>query len=64
MSIAKIILGVLPCILMILRNLFSLSLFLVQVPLPSGGILTPRGLQTLGLSGLGSSTGFERLHYM
>ncbi|KAI8545056.1 hypothetical protein RHMOL_Rhmol07G0012900 [Rhododendron molle] len=34
------------------------------VPLPSGGILTPRGLQTLGLSGLGSSTGFERLHYM
>lgn len=35
-----------------------------QVPLPSGGFLTPRGLQTLGLSGLGSSTGFERLHYM
>ncbi|XP_057780404.1 uncharacterized protein LOC130998972 [Salvia miltiorrhiza] len=34
------------------------------VPLPSGGILTPRGLQLLGLSGLGSSTGFERLHYM
>ncbi|PRQ58295.1 putative prolyl aminopeptidase [Rosa chinensis] len=34
------------------------------VPLPSGGILTPKGLQTLGLSGLGSSTGFERLHYM
>ncbi|XP_057499413.1 uncharacterized protein LOC130783683 [Actinidia eriantha] len=34
------------------------------VPLPSGGILTPRGLQTLGLSGLGSSTGFEHLHYM
>ncbi|XP_028096212.1 uncharacterized protein LOC114296117 isoform X1 [Camellia sinensis] len=34
------------------------------VPLPSGGILTPRGLQILGLSGLGSSTGFERLHYM
>ncbi|XP_009104314.1 proline iminopeptidase [Brassica rapa] len=34
------------------------------VPLPSGGILTPHGLQTLGLSGLGSSTGFERLHYM
>ncbi|KAF7137398.1 hypothetical protein RHSIM_Rhsim07G0010300 [Rhododendron simsii] len=34
------------------------------VPLPSGGILTPRGLQTLGLSGLGSSSGFERLHYM
>ncbi|KAL0464851.1 UNVERIFIED_CONTAM: Proline iminopeptidase [Sesamum latifolium] len=35
-----------------------------QVALPSGGILTPRGLQLLGLSGLGSSTGFERLHYM
>ncbi|KAF9615476.1 hypothetical protein IFM89_023734 [Coptis chinensis] len=34
------------------------------VPLPSGGILTPRGLQTIGLSGLGSRTGFERLHYM
>ncbi|KAL5727237.1 hypothetical protein ACHQM5_000456 [Ranunculus cassubicifolius] len=34
------------------------------VPLPSGGILTPRGLQIIGLSGLGSSTGFERLHYM
>ncbi|KAL3814802.1 hypothetical protein ACJIZ3_016070 [Penstemon smallii] len=34
------------------------------VPLPSGGILTPQGLQLLGLSGLGSSTGFERLHYM
>ncbi|XP_034708449.1 proline iminopeptidase [Vitis riparia] len=34
------------------------------VPLPSGGILTPRGLQLLGLSCLGSSTGFERLHYM
>ncbi|MCD7455594.1 hypothetical protein HAX54_028759 [Datura stramonium] len=34
------------------------------VPLPSGGILTPQGLQLLGLSGLGSSTGFERLHYL
>ncbi|KAK2995835.1 hypothetical protein RJ640_006174 [Escallonia rubra] len=34
------------------------------VPLPSGGILTPRGLQMLGLSGLGASSGFERLHYM
>uniref|UniRef100_A0A7N0T2K0 AB hydrolase-1 domain-containing protein n=1 Tax=Kalanchoe fedtschenkoi TaxID=63787 RepID=A0A7N0T2K0_KALFE len=34
------------------------------VALPSGGLLTPRGLQTLGLSGLGSSSGFERLHYM
>ncbi|XP_059651331.1 uncharacterized protein LOC132298959 [Cornus florida] len=34
------------------------------VLLPSGGILTPRGLQILGLSGLGSSTGFERLHYI
>ncbi|GLT33977.1 hypothetical protein SLA2020_085270 [Shorea laevis] len=29
------------------------------VPLPSGGILTPRGL-----SGLGSSSGFQRLHYL
>lgn len=34
------------------------------VHLPSGGILTPRGLQTLGLTGLGSGAGFERLHYM
>ncbi|GJV01045.1 RNA-directed DNA polymerase [Tanacetum coccineum] len=34
------------------------------VPLPSGGILTPRGLQLLGLTGLGSSSGFERLHYL
>ncbi|RAL46269.1 hypothetical protein DM860_016702 [Cuscuta australis] len=34
------------------------------VCLPSGGILTPRGIQLLGLFGLGSSTGFERLHYM
>ncbi|CAK7348811.1 unnamed protein product [Dovyalis caffra] len=34
------------------------------VILPSGGLLTPKGLQTLGLSGLGSSSGFERLHYM
>ncbi|XP_059634269.1 uncharacterized protein LOC132276715 [Cornus florida] len=34
------------------------------VPLPSGGILTPRGLQTLGFSGLGSYNGFERMHYM
>lgn len=36
----------------------------IGVPLPSGGRLTPRGLQLLGLSGLGSSGGFERLHYM
>ncbi|KAK4266910.1 hypothetical protein QN277_023769 [Acacia crassicarpa] len=34
------------------------------VMLPSGGILTPRGLQTLGLSGLGSGAGFERMHYL
>ncbi|KMT20403.1 hypothetical protein BVRB_1g003990 [Beta vulgaris subsp. vulgaris] len=34
------------------------------VPLPSGGMLTPKGLQTLGLTGLGSGAGFERLHYM
>ncbi|PWA69842.1 Alpha/beta hydrolase fold-1 [Artemisia annua] len=34
------------------------------VPLPSGGILTPRGLQLLGLTGLGSSSGFEHLHYL
>ncbi|KAL9435176.1 hypothetical protein AB3S75_021444 [Citrus x aurantiifolia] len=34
------------------------------VLLPSGGILSPRVLQLVGLSALGSSTGFERLHYM
>ncbi|KAJ7962465.1 putative Proline iminopeptidase [Quillaja saponaria] len=32
--------------------------------LPSGSFLTPRGLQILGLSGLGAGSGFERLHYM
>lgn len=35
-----------------------------QVDLPSGGKLSPWGLQLLGLSGLGSSGGFERLHYL
>ncbi|CAM6115733.1 unnamed protein product [Calypogeia fissa] len=34
------------------------------VLLPSGSTLSPRGLQLLGLSGLGSSGGFERLHYI
>ncbi|OAE23665.1 hypothetical protein AXG93_2079s1130 [Marchantia polymorpha subsp. ruderalis] len=34
------------------------------VAMPSGGILTPRVLQLLGLSGLGSAGGFERLHYL
>lgn len=34
------------------------------VSLPSGGMLTPKGLQILGLAGLGSGGGFERLHYM
>lgn len=43
---------------------FSSYNFLEQVPLPSGGILTPKGLQILGLAGLGSGGGFERLHYM
>ncbi|WCJ23846.1 alpha/beta-Hydrolases superfamily protein [Euphorbia peplus] len=34
--------------------------------LPSRGLLklTPRGLRLLGLSGLGASAGFERLHYL
>lgn len=32
--------------------------------LPGGTRLTPRALQLLGLSGLGSSGGFERLHYL
>ncbi|KAK8454979.1 hypothetical protein SEVIR_4G059900v4 [Setaria viridis] len=34
------------------------------VALPSGGRLTPKMLQCLGLSGLGSGGGFERLHYL
>ncbi|KAJ6810174.1 uncharacterized protein M6B38_158140 [Iris pallida] len=34
------------------------------VSLPSGGMLTPKGLQILGLAGLGFRGGFERLHYM
>ncbi|EEE65149.1 uncharacterized protein [Oryza sativa Japonica Group] len=34
------------------------------VSLPSGGRLTPKMLQCLGLSGLGSGGGFERLHYL
>lgn len=32
--------------------------------LPSGSLLTPRAFQLLGLSGLGSGGGFERLHYL
>ncbi|CAM0912923.1 unnamed protein product [Alopecurus aequalis] len=34
------------------------------VLLPSGGRLTPKMFQCLGLSGLGSGGGFERLHYL
>eukprot|EP00884_Botryococcus_braunii_P015152 jgi/Botrbrau1/23638/Bobra.55_2s0025.1 len=34
------------------------------VPLPSGGKLTVRALQQLGLAGLGSGGGFDRLHYL
>ncbi|XP_020399214.1 uncharacterized protein [Zea mays] len=34
------------------------------VLLPSGGRLTPKMLQCLGLSGLGFGGGFERLHYL
>ncbi|KAM3195143.1 hypothetical protein ACQJBY_071298 [Aegilops geniculata] len=34
------------------------------VLLPSGGRLTPKMLQCLGLAGLGFSGGFERLHYL
>ncbi|PKA63482.1 hypothetical protein AXF42_Ash005377 [Apostasia shenzhenica] len=34
------------------------------VPLPSGGVLTPKGLQIIGLAGLGCGGGFERMHYM
>lgn len=34
------------------------------MPLPRGGVLTPRGVQLLGLVGLGSAGGFERLHFL
>lgn len=34
------------------------------VDLPSGGKLSPQGLQLLGLSGLGSNGGLERLYYL
>lgn len=34
------------------------------VLLPSGSLLTPRYLQTIGLSGLGGGGGFERMHYL
>jgi len=34
------------------------------VRLPSGSLLTPRLFQTLGLGGLGSGGGFERMHYL
>ena len=47
----------------------SIVLALAALPgggasLPSGGILTPRGLQLLGLAGLGSGGGLDRLHYL
>jgi hypothetical protein len=42
----------------------SYAALLLQVLLPSGGRLTPKMLQCLGLSGLGSGGGFERLHYL
>ena len=35
-----------------------------QVDLPTGGKLSSCGLQLLGLSGLGSSGGFERLYHL
>ena len=34
------------------------------VRLPRGGVLTPRGVQLLGMTGLGSAGGFERLHFL
>ncbi|WP_332624796.1 hypothetical protein, partial [Klebsiella grimontii] len=45
-------------------KLVSYAIFFYQVLLPSGGRLTPKMLQCLGLSGLGSGGGFERLHYL
>ncbi|KAK6918313.1 hypothetical protein RJ641_016735 [Dillenia turbinata] len=45
-------------------NSAILFYFMHMVRLPSGGMLTPRLLQIIGLSGLGSSTGFERMHYI
>ncbi len=34
------------------------------VRLPRGGVLTPRGVQLLGMTGLGSAGGFERMHFL
>lgn len=34
------------------------------VRLPRGGALTPRGVQLLGMTGLGSAGGFERMHFL
>lgn len=34
------------------------------VRLPRGSFLTPHALQTLGMTGLGSAGGFERLHLL
>jgi hypothetical protein len=45
-------------------RLVSYATFFYQVLLPSGSRLTPKMLQCLGLSGLGSGGGFERLHYL
>lgn len=35
-----------------------------QITLPSGSILSPRGLQTIGLWTLGAAGGFEKLHFL
>lgn len=46
----------------IVRQLQSLPDGCAQ--LPSLGVLRPRGLQLLGMAGLGMGGGFERLHYL
>ena len=48
----------------LILEICSYASFPLQVVLPSGGRLTPKMLQCLGLSGLGSGGGFERLHYL
>jgi len=35
-----------------------------EVKLPNGGTLTPKRFQQLGISAMGTGTGFERLHYL
>lgn len=69
--------SLLPCFTAALRCRFPNDVALVQrivkylaaqegggLRLSTGTLLTPRAFQMLGLAGLGSGGGFERLHYL